>query len=96
MGANGWTDGTNTMHCFWCWGGTDMTGSYVNSNVDLPMARGSTTPTFEAWITQDDGKAVVAVGGPSAQFTMGTAAITSCNRLHWDESLTVPVSSKSF
>ena len=55
-----------------------MTGSYVNSNVDLPMARGSITPTFEGWITQDDGKAVVAVGGNTATFEMTTAAITQC------------------
>jgi hypothetical protein len=55
-----------------------MTGNYVNSNVDLPMAPGSITPKFEGWITQDDGKAVVAVGGNDATFAMQTAAITAC------------------
>jgi len=32
------------------------------------MAKGSITPVFEAWITQDDGKAVIAVGGATATF----------------------------
>ena len=56
FGDDGWTNSDVTKHCFWCWGNTELKGQYENTNVDLPMAKGTTSPKFEAWITDNDGQ----------------------------------------
>ncbi len=56
FGDDGWTNSDVTKHCFWCWSTPELRGQYENNNVDLPMAKGTTSPKFEAWITDNDGK----------------------------------------